>query len=190
MAVELAKCRAAKMLRPATEIGLGHLPVEALYYVRNQCLTQSPRSLDRSCYANGSRDDPTQRHRGREIERQYSHFPPVWRRGGAQRARHRRSWLFAATTGRPPHQRRNRSRTGRTSPGKLGETPTGLECWYRGPSAPTTTRRTILRTTTTPTNDADEDYDAYYAVNTPSNESSSDDDDDNDRDTPPRQEVA
>ena len=66
MAVELAKCRAAKMLRPCTEIGLGHLPVEALYYVRNQCCTQSPRSLDRSCYANGSRDDPTQRHRGRE----------------------------------------------------------------------------------------------------------------------------
>ena len=33
MAVELAKRRAAKMLRPATEIGLGHLPVEALYYV-------------------------------------------------------------------------------------------------------------------------------------------------------------
>ena len=32
----LAKCRAAKMLRPCTEIGLGHLPVEALYYVRNQ----------------------------------------------------------------------------------------------------------------------------------------------------------
>ena len=76
MAVELAKCRAAKMLRPATEIGLGHLPVEALYYVRNQCLTQSPRSLDRSCYANGSRDDPTHRHRGRMRERQYSHFPP------------------------------------------------------------------------------------------------------------------
>ena len=69
MAVELAKCRAAKMLRPCTEIGLGHLPVEALYYVRNQCCTQSPRSLDRSCYANGSRDDPTQRHRGRTRER-------------------------------------------------------------------------------------------------------------------------
>ena len=34
--------------------------------------------------------------------------------------------------------------------------------------------------------DADEDYDAYYAVNTPSNESSSDDDEE----TPPRQEVA
>ena len=40
MAVELAKCRAAKMLRPQTEIGLGHLPVEALYYVRNQCFIQ------------------------------------------------------------------------------------------------------------------------------------------------------
>ena len=40
MAVELAKCRAAKMLRPATEIGLGHLPVEALYYVRSQCFIQ------------------------------------------------------------------------------------------------------------------------------------------------------
>ena len=38
MAVELAKCRAAKMLRPATEIGLGHLPVEALYYVRSSVL--------------------------------------------------------------------------------------------------------------------------------------------------------
>ena len=36
----LAKCRAAKMLRPCTEIGLGHLPVEALYYVRSQCFIQ------------------------------------------------------------------------------------------------------------------------------------------------------
>lgn len=33
MAAEFAKCRVSCMLRPQTEIGLGHLPVEALYYV-------------------------------------------------------------------------------------------------------------------------------------------------------------
>ena len=35
------------MLRPCIEIGLGHLPVEAAYYVRSQCFVITARSLNR-----------------------------------------------------------------------------------------------------------------------------------------------